>query len=196
MLHTLPNPVGADKVFQKVNTQLFDLLRSVDVWGSSAAPILQDDWQCFGKVLITERAGQKIAAAQVYSTQGNDYVDAMLDDTATVTSFWLLDDSTADVTAQHVKGQKAALIMFCNLARLYPIIPRGAEEQLKGDLLQSLSHGVLYGLELEGMNVGIERALREFDGPVRDRFVGIADAYPWATIRLNFSLNLSYNDNF
>lgn len=189
MLHQPAGVIGIDKAISRYNAEMFDALRGV--WG-----LAPTDWECYGRARIGTQGNGNIPQVPILSTQGNDYRDALPDDTQAVTSFWLTESASKSTIEGPNLTRGASLLFFVHLARLYPTVPVYADEALRRDLMLFFNAGSAgYGFRPTGVAEGVREALAEVSGTYRDLLAERIDAYPWHTIRLDFSGSVNYQNH-
>lgn len=179
MLITKVNPVGLDASLQKLQTRIHDQL--VKRFGSAGS---WNQYRAYGRCYRNKTSAGYVA--ENYEGAG-EYKEVFWDDTLAMISFF---GAGARVQHQALESQDIHMVIFADLAQLFPAIGHRADEELHKTLLNIVGRG-LAGFTYTGYETGIENVLREYPGSRQDgtRF----DMHPVHAFRLNFSTVYSIN---
>lgn len=178
MLITKTNPVGADALIQKLQTQLHDGLAKV--WG------YQDESQgvkfkAYGRAYKNQREDGYVP--EVY-TGNNEYHEVFFDDTLFGHSFFLTSDEIREGRYSQV-----SIIYALNIDRCRPGIGHRGDEEVKVDVLQVIRKNVL-GFKAISVVTGLDNVFREFARYRKNQTdtIRYRDMHPFHIFRINLSI--------
>ena len=176
MIYTKATPVGVDEIIQRKQIELYDSLRTT--WGLS-----ENDYLSYGRCYRNQTNEGFVPQMYVGS---KEYKDLFIDDNYAVTSFFGVD--RIEIVDSVILRGSCHLIMFVDLARVYPSITWRADEEVHQDVYEVMRNDS--AMLLKERWVGIDNVFREYNA-WRDKSKGInnRDMQPLHCFRLNFDLN-------
>lgn len=183
MLIQKSNPVGIDVNLQKLQAHIYNrILAAVQarIPGFSADGIVSYP-RCY-----RNRTSDGYIAENYQGS--NEYKEVYHDDTKAMVSFFGISPRVEHDVKEHTD---AHLVVFANLATLYPAITHRADEELHRELIRIIGPGY-YGFEYTGIETGIENILREYPGSRRDERLQAVDMHPAHAFRINFSVRFNH----
>ena len=182
MLYTKPNPSGIDQYIQRLQTDLYNYLKTL--WGvtDNTAPNIYDS---YGRIYrVTDRDGGILPEAY---TGGNDYRQVLMDDTRAAVSFF---DTGDDIqAADGYKTAKVGLYVMANISMIpcYATATQRMDEELRNDVVSCIDQ-TGFGFLVTGIALGAAQAMKTYSGKKIKDGMKYRDMHPYVYFRIDLKL--------
>lgn len=177
MLIQKPNPTGIDAPINQLQELLYDRLLKVWNKGRNSQDLIQ--WNSYARCYRNRAEDGYVA--ELYDG-GNQYKEVYWDDSLDVVSFF---GQSVDIASDMQLRNQIHLVFFANITRLKNTDDYRLDEEVRNDVLKVVGDG-WYGMEVENVELSLDRCLREYPGSRREDRLKYVDMQPIHCFRINF----------